>query len=159
MSRSFPTDVACDRSIIVVEFFAPWCGHCKKLEPIYADAAKKLAREQPNVRFAKVDSTDDNAANTKAKYQVTGFPMTFVFRGGEKQYKILEYAHVHAPTPTYQPRDVSERACLRLQAATGAYRQPDRRDCQARGRPAVSKKDEFCIKNEKNFYQKRGIVH
>ena len=87
MSRSFPTDVACDRSIIVVEFFAPWCGHCKKLEPIYADAAKKLAREQPNVRFAKVDSTDEGAANTKSKYQVTGFPMTFIFRGGEKQYK------------------------------------------------------------------------
>lgn len=76
--------------IVVVEFFAPWCGHCKKLEPTYADAAKRLATEQPNVRFAKVDSTSETAANTKAKYSVTGFPSVFVFRAGEKQYKILE---------------------------------------------------------------------
>jgi protein disulfide-isomerase-like protein len=76
--------------IIIVEFYAPWCGHCKKLEPTYADAAKRLATEQPNVRFAKVDSTSDTAKDIKAKYMVTGFPMVFVFRGGEKQYKILE---------------------------------------------------------------------
>jgi len=43
-----------------------------------------------NVKFAKVDSTDEACAETKAKYEVTGFPMTFMFRSGEKQYKILE---------------------------------------------------------------------
>ena len=76
--------------IVIVEFFAPWCGHCKKLEPIYSATAKQLVSELPNVRFAKVDSTADGSADTKAKFGVTGFPMVFVFRAGEKQYKILE---------------------------------------------------------------------
>jgi|EP01049_Picozoa_sp_SAG25_P001596 protein disulfide-isomerase-like protein len=76
--------------IVVVEFYAPWCGHCKKLEPIYAAAARALHSSMKNVKFAKVDSTDEACAETKAKYEVTGFPMTFMFRSGEKQYKILE---------------------------------------------------------------------
>lgn len=79
-----------DEDIIVVEFYAPWCGHCKKLEPIYSAAAKRLVSEVPNVRFAKVDTTDDACAATKAKYEITGFPSVFFFRGGEKMYKILE---------------------------------------------------------------------
>ena len=66
------------------------CGHCKKLESIYQAAATKIKPELPNVRFTKVDTTDDACAETKAKYGITGFPMVFLFRGGEKLYKIME---------------------------------------------------------------------
>ncbi len=41
---------------VLVEYYAPWCGHCKSLAPIYDEVAKKLSNN-PNIIIAKMDST------------------------------------------------------------------------------------------------------
>ena len=43
---------------VLLEAYAPWCGHCKKLEPIYTELAEKFA-SNPNVVIAKMDATEN----------------------------------------------------------------------------------------------------
>merc|ERR1712123_498721 len=42
LSRDTFAHFVMPKSLVLVEFYAPWCGHCKTLEPEYARAAKKL---------------------------------------------------------------------------------------------------------------------
>ena len=68
---------------VLGEFYAPWCGHCKKLAPEFATAAQQLAESNPNVRLAKVDCTTEKEAC--AKYDVKGFPTLKFFTKGNDQ--------------------------------------------------------------------------
>ncbi|KAN0120672.1 thioredoxin protein disulfide isomerase [Russula decolorans] len=57
----------------LVEFFAPWCGHCKNLAPIYEQLADAYSHAKDKVVVAKVDA-DGAGKPLGQKYGVTGFP-------------------------------------------------------------------------------------
>ncbi|XP_024544402.1 protein disulfide isomerase-like 1-4 [Selaginella moellendorffii] len=65
---------------VMVEFYAPWCGHCQQLAPEYADAATKLKGE---VALAKVDATVEH--DLSQEHEVQGFPTIFFFVDGVKR--------------------------------------------------------------------------
>lgn len=66
-----------------VEFYAPWCGHCKNLEPEWAAAASEVAEHtKGKVKLGAVDATVHQGLSSR--YGIRGFPSIKIFQKGEE---------------------------------------------------------------------------
>lgn len=71
---------------VLVEFYAPWCGHCKNLAPHWAQAATELTGK---VKLGALDATVHTIMSNK--YGVRGFPSIKFFPAGKKDGEAEEY--------------------------------------------------------------------
>ena len=79
VGKSFRNIVMDESKDVLVEFYAPWCGHCKQLAPIYDQLAKKL-KHNSNLIIAKIDYT----LNEVDQVHIKGFPTLKLFPASKK---------------------------------------------------------------------------
>lgn len=80
-SRSYDSQIARSNHTSIVEFYAPWCGHCKNLQPAYEKAAKSL---KGLAKVAAVNCDDESNKSFCGSMGVQGFPTLKIVRPGKK---------------------------------------------------------------------------
>ena len=76
-STSFQTEVLDHKGLVLVDFYAEWCGPCKVTAPIF----EELAVEKPDIKVVKVDV--DEAQELSSQYNVFSIPTFVVFKDGK----------------------------------------------------------------------------
>ncbi|GES95003.1 disulfide isomerase [Rhizophagus clarus] len=74
--KNFRDEVLLTEQVVLLEFFAPWCGHCKNLAPEYKKAAENL---KGLVKVAAIDCDDTSNRNVCSTYEIKGFPTIKLF--------------------------------------------------------------------------------
>ncbi|NCO84859.1 MAG: thioredoxin [Candidatus Huberarchaeum crystalense] len=72
-----------ENNIVIVDFWAPWCGPCQMMAPIFEELSKK----HEDWTFVKLNVDENN--EKPSQYSVSGIPTFIIFKGGETVKRIV----------------------------------------------------------------------
>ncbi|XP_074130278.1 protein disulfide-isomerase TMX3 isoform X2 [Sminthopsis crassicaudata] len=86
-------------SIWLVDFYAPWCAHCRRLEPVWNEVGLEMKRLRSPVKVGKMDAT--SYTSIASEFGVRGYPtikllkndLAYNYRGPRTRDDIIEFAH------------------------------------------------------------------
>jgi thioredoxin 1 len=81
---TFEEEVVGSEQPVIVDFWAPWCGPCRVMDPLLDELAEAHGER---VKFTKMN-VDDNM-ETSARFQIHSIPTLMVFQGGEVRKRVV----------------------------------------------------------------------
>jgi len=81
--KNFDSEVG--KGKVIVDFFAPWCGPCKMMGPVFEELSSEI--DSSEVKFAKVNTEEH--PNLAQRYAIMSIPCFVVFNDGEEVERII----------------------------------------------------------------------
>ena len=81
---NFQTEVLDSDTLVLVDFWATWCGPCRAIAPVVDQVADEFAGQ---LKVGKVDT--DQHQQTAINLRVTSIPALFIFKGGQEVERIV----------------------------------------------------------------------
>lgn len=85
-NQEFAMEVENKEGVVVVDFFATWCGPCKMLSPVYNSLAEEMKNEAD---FFKVDI--DESMELAQRFTITTVPTVVVFKDGKEMDRLVGF--------------------------------------------------------------------